>query len=218
VIVSWLWGQLGQAAFWSSVEQTVWQWLGGLLVGGFAGIVLGAAIGFVPIVERLLSFTLEFLRPIPSIVYLPLVILVIGDQPRTAILLTSVGAFWPIFYQTLYGMHDIDPQAIETGKVFGLTSRQRLWHIMVPSVLPYVATGIRIASSLALVVAIGIELIGGIVGLGADLSIYAQNAFYPGMYAVLLVSGVLGFLANALLARAERRVLHWHVSQRTVSA
>ena len=70
-----------------------------------------------PLVQRLLNVPLEFLRPIPAIVYLPLLILVLGSRPQTAILLASLGAFWPLLFQSIYGVRAIDQQAIETGKV-----------------------------------------------------------------------------------------------------
>ena len=90
-IVSWLVGQLGDPAFWTSVRQTVWQWFAGLIIGGVVGIVLGVTLGAVPLVQRLLNVPLEFLRPIPAIVYLPLLILVLGSRPQTGILLASLG-------------------------------------------------------------------------------------------------------------------------------
>ena len=167
--------------------------------------------------QRLLNVPLEFLRPIPAIVYLPLLILVLGSRPQTAILLASLGAFWPLLFQSIYGVRAIDQQAIETGKVFGLSKRQRLWYIMLPSLLPYLATGVRIASSLALIVAVSIELVGGVPGLGADMAAASQNGLYDAMYGLLLVSGILGLLLNAVLERTEKRLLRWHVSHRVVN-
>lgn len=216
-VVSWIWHQLGQSAFWTAVGQTVWHWFAGLVLGGLAGMVLGVAVGAVPIIQRLLNVPLELLRPIPAVVYLPVLILIMGSRSQTAILLAAIGAFWPMLFQTIYGVHAIDPQAIETGKVFGLTPRQRLGRIMLPSLLPYLATGARISSSLALVVAVSIELVGGVPGLGAQLSSYSQNAIYPAMYGILIVSGVLGLILNLVLERTERRLLHWHVSHREVN-
>jgi ABC-type nitrate/sulfonate/bicarbonate transport system permease component len=216
-IVSWLVGQLGDAAFWTSVRQTVWQWFAGLIIGGLVGIGLGVTIGAVPFVQRLLNVPLEFLRPIPAIVYLPLLILVLGSRPQTGILLASLGAFWPLLFQSIYGVRAIDQQAIETGKVFGLGKRQRLGYIVLPSLLPYLATGVRIASSLALIVAVSIELVGGVPGLGADMAAASQNGLYDAMYGLLLVSGILGLLLNAVFERTEKRLLHWHVSHRVVN-
>ena len=128
-----------------------------------------------------------------------------------------MGAFWPLLFQSIYGVRAIDQQAIETGKVFGLSKRQRLWYIMLPSLLPYLATGVRIASSLALIVAVSIELVGGVPGLGADMAAASQNGLYDAMYGLLLVSGILGLLLNAVLERTEKRLLRWHVSHRVVN-
>jgi ABC-type nitrate/sulfonate/bicarbonate transport system permease component len=215
-IVSWIYHQLGDSAFWHAFGQTVWHWFAGLLLGGIAGIVLGVAIGSIPLVQRLLIVPMELLRPIPAVVYLPLLILVMGSRSQTAIALAAVGSFWPMLFQTVYGVHAIDQQVIETGKVFGLTGWQRLTRIMLPSLMPYLATGVRIASSLALIVAVSIELIGGVPGLGAQLATYSQNADYAGLYGILLVAGVLGLVLNLILERMEKRVLHWHVSHRQV--
>ena len=88
---------------------------------------------------------------------------------------------------------------------------------MLPSVLPYLATGVRIASSLALIVAVSIELVGGVPGLGADMAAAAQNGIYDAMYGLLIVSGILGLALNAVLERTEKRLLRWHVSHRVVN-
>lgn len=217
-IVSWLFSQLSDSAFWTALGQTIWHWFAGLIIGGSLGIVLGVTIGAVPFVQRLLNVPFEFLRPIPAIVYLPLLILVLGSRSQTAIILSSLGAFWPMLFQSIYGVRAIDEQSIETGKVFGLTPRQRLWNIMLPSVLPYLATGVRIASSLSLIVAISAELVGGVPGIGAQMAAASQNGLYDAMYGLLLVSGILGLLLNAVLERTEKRLLRWHVSHRVVNS
>jgi ABC-type nitrate/sulfonate/bicarbonate transport system permease component len=216
--VGWLIDNLGEQRYRDAIGQTLWHWIAGWLVGSAAGIVVGVVLGVLPILHRLLNVVLEVLRPIPAIVYLPLLILVIGARDETAIVLAALGAFWPLLFQTLYGVRAIDTQAMETGKVFGLTRRQRLFSIMLPSVLPYVATGSRIASSLTLIVAISAELVGGIPGLGAELGAAAQNANYEATYGMLIVAGLLGLVINLSLERGERRLLRWHVSNRRTTS
>lgn len=135
-----------------------------------------------------------------------------------AVLLASLGAFWPMLFQLSYGVQAIDPVALDTGRVFGLSPWQRLVRIMLPSVLPYAATGMRISSSLSLIVAVSAELIGGVQGLGGEMADYSQNAIYPAMYGVVLTSGILGLVLNAVLERVEHRLLRWHVSHRVVHA
>jgi ABC-type nitrate/sulfonate/bicarbonate transport system permease component len=216
-IVGWLVGQLGESAFWTSLRLTLWHWFAGLVVGGAIGIVVGVAIGLVPFIQRLLNLPLELLRPIPAIVYLPLLILTMGSRSQTAIVLSSLGAFWPMLFQSIYGVRAIDAQSVETGKVFGLTTVQRLWYIQLRSVLPYLATGVRISSSLALIVAVSAELVGGVPGIGADIANASTNGLYDAMYGLLIVSGILGLALNVVLERTERRLLSWHVSHRVVS-
>jgi ABC-type nitrate/sulfonate/bicarbonate transport system permease component len=217
-VVSWFAGQLGDGAFWTALTQTLWHWFAGLVLGGAVGVVLGVAIGLLPVVQRLLNLPLEFLRPIPAIVYLPLLILVMGSRSPTAIVLSSLGAFWPMLFQSIYGVRAIDPQAVETGRVFGLTARQRLWSIQLRSVLPYLATGVRISSSLALIVAVSAELVGGVPGIGASIANASTNGLYDAMYGLLILSGILGLVLNFVLERTERRLLRWHVSHRVVNA
>jgi ABC-type nitrate/sulfonate/bicarbonate transport system permease component len=217
-VLQWLVDHGGDGRYRTAIGQTLWHWFAGLIIGGLAGVVLGVALGSVPLVQRLLNVPLEVLRPIPAIVYLPLLILVMGSRSQTVIVLAALGAFWPMMFQAIYGVRAIDPQAMETGKVFGLTRSQRLRTIMLPSVLPYLATGLRISSSLALVVAVSTELVGGIPGLGAEVAAATQNANYAAIYALLIVSGVLGLVLNGVLESVERRLLRWHVSHRGVSA
>jgi ABC-type nitrate/sulfonate/bicarbonate transport system permease component len=218
VIIGWLGGEVASGELWTSLGLTMWHWAAGLLIGAVAGISIGIAIGAIPLLQRLFQVPFELLRPIPSIVYLPLLILLFGGTSKTAIVCTAVGAFWPMMFQTYYGVRAIDPVAIETGRVFGLTRRQRLVSITLPSIVPFVATGVRISSSLALVVAVSVELIGGVPGLGADLGTYSTNGVYRGVYGIILVSGVLGLVLNLVLERTEARLLRWHVSHREVAS
>ena len=75
----------------------------------------------------------------------------------------------------------------------------------------------RIASSLALIVAVSTELVGGVPGIGADMAAAAQNGIYNAMYGLLIVSGILGLALNFVLERTEKRLLRWHVSHRVVN-
>jgi ABC-type nitrate/sulfonate/bicarbonate transport system permease component len=213
-IADWLAERLQTAEFWTSLRQTITNWAGGLLIGGAAGVIVGGATGMVPLLRRLFQIPFDFLRPIPAVVYLPLLLLLYGASSKTAIMLGAVGAFWPMMFQTFYGTSAVDPLARDTGRVFGFSAAQRLMYIILPSVLPFIATGTRIASSLALVVVVSVEIISAVPGLGRDLQTYALNGVYPGVYAMILVTGMLGMLLNGVLQRIERSMLKWHPSYR----
>lgn len=217
-VARWLFNQRGNGDFWEAIWLTTSHWFIGLALGIVAGVVVGALVGSVPVLHRLLNVPFEFLRPIPSVVYLPLIILVTGVQPSTAIYLLALGAFWPMLFQTIYGVRAVDEQVVETGKIFSLSRAQRLRHVIFPSILPFLMTGLRIAASLALVVGVSVELIAGVPGLGSSLGNAQLLGLYENMYGLLLVMGVLGLAVNILLERAERWVLRWHVSYRMVQS
>ena len=109
---------------------------------------------------------IEFLRPIPSAALIPLLFLTLGTNLKSEVFLAAFGAFWPLLVQTIYGVRDVDPVALETARSFGLGRLERLYRITLPSAVPYIATGLRISSTVALILAFTAELFMGTPGLG----------------------------------------------------
>lgn len=215
-VAGWLFDHLATGDFWSSVGATVAQWAVGLVLGAAAGILLGLVIGFSEPLRLLLDAVVEFLRPIPFIVYLPLLLLLYGNTYTLAMVNVALGVVWILLFQTYYGCKDINPLLFDTCRVFGLSRTQRLRRLVLPSVMPYVATGIRIASSTAFLIAVSVELIGGSPGLGLQIGQSQSNSLYPAMYGYTFFTGLLAVAVNNVLVRAERRGLRWHPSQRAV--
>jgi ABC-type nitrate/sulfonate/bicarbonate transport system permease component len=213
-VAVWLFTQAQTVEFWQAMGDTITHWGLGLLVGGGLGILVGIVIGSVGLLHKLFNSTLEFLRPIPAVVYLPLLLLMWGATSRVATILAAVGAFWPLMYQTFYGIKSVDRVTLDTGKMFGLSPIQRLVRLTVPMMLPFVATGVRISASLALIVTVSIEIIGAIPGLGQELQVYATGGIYVGVFGLITAAGILGVLVNVVIERIERRLLHWHPSHR----
>jgi ABC-type nitrate/sulfonate/bicarbonate transport system permease component len=205
---------LGDGAFWRSVVDTLQAAIGGFLLALAIGVPLGALIGLSDVAARSTHLVVEFLKPIPPVVLIPLLLLTMGPSERMGLFLVTFGCLWPILVQTAYGVQDADPVALDTGRSFRLSTAQRVRHIVLPSALPFVVTGARIAAGAALVIAIVSELIGGAPGLGKDV-LLAQNAgLVPKTYALVLATGLLGLLLYTLIGRLERWALHWHPSVR----
>jgi ABC-type nitrate/sulfonate/bicarbonate transport system permease component len=217
-IAAWLWDNAGSADLWTALSQTLTHWAVALLLGVVIGLAVGWAMAAIPAVNDLLLGTVEFFRPIPAVVYLPIMLLLLGATSEVVIYLAALAALWPMLLQTFYGVKDVDPMMRDTARVFGLTSRQRLVWVTAPSVLPYVSTGVRIASTITLLVALAMELIGAIPGLGNTLATYANNGVYDATYGIIFITGVLGVLLNAGFERLERSALKWHASYRTERA
>jgi ABC-type nitrate/sulfonate/bicarbonate transport system permease component len=209
---------LGTSGFWSAVGNTMQGWALGLGIAAALAIPLAIVIGSAPLLYRSLRFVIEFLRPIPSVALIPLAVLVYGTGLESKVFLAAFASFWPLFVQTLYGVRDVDPAAIDTARSFGLGRAARLWRIKLPSTVPYIATGIRISSAVALILAVTAELVIGSAGLGRAITVARSGGAVELMYALIIATGIIGWLLNAAAARAERRVLRWHPSQRAVVA
>jgi ABC-type nitrate/sulfonate/bicarbonate transport system permease component len=108
----------------------------------------------------------------------------------------------------------VDPVATETAKSFGFSRRQRLFRVTLPSALPYIATGVRIASAVSLILAVTAELVIGSSGLGRSINVARSGGDVKLMYALIIATGVLGLVLNLVLVAVERRVLRWHPAYR----
>jgi len=202
------------ASFWSSVWQTLQGWALGLGVAMLISIPLGILLGASRVLYTALRGVVEFLRPIPSVALIPLAVLIYGTGLESKVFLAAFAATWPLLLQTIYGVQDVDPVATDSARSFGFSRLQRLLHVTLPSAVPYIATGIRISSSVALILAVTAEIVIGAPGLGRDVNLARQGGAFQDMYALIITTGLLGWVLNVLFARAERRVLHWHPSQR----
>ena len=206
--------QVVTPSFWSSVGQTMQGWAYGLLLATVLAVPLGMAFGSSGLAYRAIRVPLEFLRPIPAVALIPLAVLIYGTGMTSKLFLVVFASFWPLFIQTLYGMRSIDPVAADTARCYGLRRLERVRHVILPSALPYVATGIRLSSAVALILAVTAELVVGSPGLGQQINLARTGGDNPLMYALIIATGTLGWLVNTVFVRAERRVLHWHPSQR----
>ena len=202
------------ADFWAAVGNTMQGWAVGLAVACAIAIPAGIVIGSSALLYRSLRGVIEFLRPIPSVALIPLAVLIWGSGLESKVFLAAFAATWPLLMQTLYGVQDVDPVATDTARSFGFGRGQRLLHVTLPSSVPYIATGVRISAAVALILAVTAELVIGAPGLGREINIARQSEAVDIMYALIAVTGLLGWGMNIVFARIERRVLHWHPSQR----
>jgi ABC-type nitrate/sulfonate/bicarbonate transport system permease component len=209
---------LGESSFWSAVGSTLQGWALGLGIAAALAIPLGIVIGSSATAYRAVRFVVEFLRPIPSVALVPLAVLIYGVGLESKVFLAAFASFWPLFIQTLYGVRDVDPVATDTAKSFGLNGAERLVRIKLPSAIPYIATGLRISSAVALILAVTAEIVIGSAGLGREINVARQGGAVELMYALIITTGLLGWALNIATTRAERRVLHWHPSHRRVAA
>jgi ABC-type nitrate/sulfonate/bicarbonate transport system permease component len=207
--------EVADLAFWRRLVLTMEAWAIGLTIASLAALVLGTVIGLVPFLRRATHTTVEFLRPIPSVAIVPIAVIIQGISIQAALIITVYASFWQMFVQVLYGVADVDVVARDTARSFGLTPAERLTRLVLPTALPYVTTGLRLAASVALILAITSEMVIGNPGLGT-LIMFSRSTpgDAAGLYAFVVVAGLLGVTINAVFRLIERRLLYWHQSVR----
>jgi ABC-type nitrate/sulfonate/bicarbonate transport system permease component len=206
--------QLGEGSFWEAVGNTLQGWALGLGIAAALAIPIGIVIGSSRLLYRAMRGVIEFLRPIPSVALIPLAILIYGTGLESKVFLAAFASFWQLLVATLYGVQDVDPVATDTARSFGFSRVQRLFRVTLPSAIPYIATGLRIASAVSLILTVTAELVIGSAGLGRAINVARSGGNEELMYALIITTGILGVLLNLIFVHAERRVLRWHPSQR----
>lgn len=204
----------GLAAFWVAVGETMTAWFLGLLMAVAAAVLLGFIIGSSNFLRKATNSTIEFLRPIPSVALIPLAVLLFGVKIESSLMLIVYAAFWQVLIQVLYGVADVDMVTNNTAKTYGLGRLARIRYVVFPTALPYLMTGVRLAGTVALVLAITAELVIGAPGLGREIALAQSGGAISGMYALVLATGLIGVLINMLMRFIEKKTLSWHSSVR----
>ncbi|MFZ5846209.1 ABC transporter permease [Nocardioides pakistanensis] len=206
--------KLGQEQFWTALGHSATSWAVGLAIALALGISLGLVIGSVPVLRALTHSTIEFLRPIPSVALIPLVSLLFATGIESTLVLVVYASLWQVLIQVLYGVQDVDPVVRETARSYRFGAWAQVRNVVWPTALPYVMTGFRLAATVALVLTITAELVIGSPGIGKEIAVAQNSGNVPSMYALVLVTGVLGVLVNLFARAVERRTLAWHPSLR----
>jgi ABC-type nitrate/sulfonate/bicarbonate transport system permease component len=180
--------------------------LAGWVIASALGAVVGLALAFSQTVHRFFSTSLELLRPLPAVAFVPVAVLLFGFTIYTEILVIVYASVWPIIVNTVAGAKAIHPRLLDTSATLHQSRMQRLGKIVLPAVLPSIIVGARVALGLALVVAVIAEMVGNPVGLGWGL-VTAQQALQPDlMFGYLVITGAIGVLFNACLRVTSARL------------
>jgi NitT/TauT family transport system permease protein len=214
-------GLLTDGGFLQDIAATLLGWGSGLLIAAAIAVPLGLALGSLPFVNSAVRVLIEFLRPIPGVALIPLALLLIPDQAQMVRFVVAYAAIWPIMVNTVYAVGDVDPVARDMARCFGLGGFAVLTRVAFPSVAPFIATGVRLASSIALIVTIATELLagGGEHGIGMFV-IQASGGIGTAdvVFAAVGIAGVLGFLLDVIMRSAEQRLFRWHFARQGVAA
>ena len=190
---------------WASIQRV----LVGFGFGVLLGVPLGLLMGLYPKLYAGARSVIEPFRFIPPIAWIPLAIIFFSGLTRFAFLI-FLGAFFPIFTSTLVGVARVEPIHRKVGVVHGASKFWTLRHVVVPTVMPDIMAGMRVALGTAWLTIVAAELAGGIsTGLGRMMTNYAELLMVPHVIVGMLLIGLVGFLMNEVLLLVEKRLFRW---------
>jgi NitT/TauT family transport system permease protein len=193
------------------VLATLHAWAVGLALATLISVPIGILIGTSELTYKMTSPLIEFMRPIPSVALIPLGILLWGQGFSMKVILVAYAATWPILFNTVYGVHDVDPIAVQTARCFGLKQAAILRRICLPSAAPFIFTGIRISAAIGLIVVIAAELLASTdSGIGSYILFVSLNGGQmDSVLAGAAVAGIIGAMINSALGLIDRRLFGW---------
>lgn len=206
--------RLGSTELWVALGQTMVGWSLSLGMGILIAVPLGILLGVSEFAYASSRFVVDFLRTIPALGLIPLAALMFGATRSTELVIVVPACVWPLLLQVVYGVRNADPVARETARSYRLGRLRTLRHVVLPGALPFAATGLRLAAIIGMLLAISIELLVLVPGLGRLIAIAQRNGEIVDVYAYTLVAGFVGLGVVLAFGLLERRLIHWHPSQR----
>lgn len=181
----------------------------GFAWGAGIAILLGLAVGLSPLIDALLRPTIDAIRAIPSLAWVPLLILWLGIGDRPKITLVAIGVFFPVFTALVGGIQQIDRKLVEVGQAYGLRGPSLAWSILLPAAAPSLLTGLRIGLAQGWLFLVAAELIGASKGLGFLLTDGQNTGRADIIVLSIVLLALLGKGTDFLLGLLQRRVLRW---------
>lgn len=179
----------------------------GFAIGALVGLALGALVGLSRLADGILAPTVGAARAVPSLAWVPLLILYLGFGEDSKITLVAIGALFPVYTTVAGALRHVDPHLVEMGRAFGLGRLALLGTVQLPAVIPAIVSGLRLALAQAWLFLVAAELLGSTMGLGFLLIESQNNGRTDRLFLAIVVLAVLGKLSDTLIGVLERFLL-----------
>ncbi|RWE34954.1 MAG: ABC transporter permease subunit [Mesorhizobium sp.] len=191
------------------VTASLWRVFAALIVAIVVGVLVGLAIGISRIGRGVFDPLLEFLRPIPPLAYLPLIVIWFGIGEPSKILVIAIAMLAPVALSTAAGVRGVSRERIDAARSLGATRRQVVRHVILPSALPSILTGLRIALGAGWSTLVAAELVAATRGLGFMIQSAAQFLVTDVVVMGILVIATIAFALEFVIRRIERALVPW---------
>ena len=201
-------------SLWLHLWKSMTRVYGGFALAALVGIPLGLWIGRSRLARQLLDPTLQLLRPVPVTAWLPLSMIFFGIGPNAAVFLVFLGAFYPIVFNTVFGVKAVEPRLFEAASMLGCKGTALFRQVVLPAATPSILNGLRLGHGFAWILIVVGEMTGVPEGLGAVIMDGRMLSRTDLVIAGMAVIGITGYLTDRLLVAINNRLLAWSPQQR----
>jgi len=188
---------------------TLWRAFAGLAIGGTVGLLVGMMMANFRAVDQFFDPLIGALFPTPKLALFPLLMVWLGLGDASKIALVALSAFFPVAINTYSGMKSVDKFLVWNARTKGASAYQVLLKVMLPAALPFIFTGLRVATSFSFLLVVAAEMLGASGGLGFRILFAQRTMESEQMYAAILFVAALGFLVDRLVGLIGHRLLAW---------
>ena len=200
---------LGQGGFWAAVGTTLRDAVVGLLTAAVIGVPLGLVTGTYAAAEESSRLLVDFLRSFPVIALLPVFLLVLGSTASMKQTVVFIACVFPVFLQAQYGARSVPPMIAETVRAYRIPRLLRFRRVILPSATPSIMTGLRLAATTSVLVAIGVEILTTLPGIGHEVTQEQQSGNSDAAFAFIFTAGLVGYGINRASMFLEKSLLRW---------
>lgn len=186
----------------------------GYAIAVVAGVVIAMILANVDVLYDASLPLITFFRGLPSPALIPALLLIFGLGGSFKIAIIAFGSMWPVLLNSYDGFRSMDAVQRDTMNSYGFTRGQRIFRIVLPAASPQIVAGARTALQVAILLMVASEFLASTQGIGYALNLAQVNFDTPGLWAGMLLLGVLGIVLNGLFLLAERGIMGWYIGMR----
>ena len=211
VRTAWQWVQHGtnQGSIWLQIYTTMEEAVFGFFIGVAAGIVVGVLLGQFRFLSEVLSPYIKAVNALPRIVLGALFVIVLGLGISSKIVLAAFLVFFVVFFNAYQGVREVDGNLVNNARVLGASRMQVIRNVVLPSAMTWIIASLHVAFGFAVIGAIVGEVLGAQHGLGVLITDSQNNFNTDGIFAGMIIIGLIALIAEWLISLLERRLLAW---------
>lgn len=205
------WDLLGDGQLGEHTRASLTRSFGGFAIAVVIAVPLGLLIGWYRPVAAFLGPLLELFRNTAALALLPVFVLLLGIGETSKVSIVVYACVWPILLNTISAVGNADPTLVRLARSMDLSTPRLFQKVILPSAVPVIFTGIRLAGAVSILVLVAAEMIGAKAGLGYLINASQFNFAIPQMYAGIVTISAIGVAFNQVLVTIERRLSLWRV-------